>query len=183
MHQWSRRVRGRLVLPLMALVAFGIPHFAQAQLRLGYIDSKRILAEFKEYGNITKRQQELYQFYNKELQELEREIMELRRQLDQQSLVLSLERRAELEKELQDFERQRYQFIKEKFGVGGELERRVKEMAQPTLERIAQIVARIGAEGEYDYVFDLQNMGIIYVKESQNDLTERVLEELNKGIE
>ena len=172
-----------MALALAAGLLLAAPAAGRAQLRLGYVDSKRILAEFKEYGNITKRHQELYQTYNKEILELERSIQRLKQEMEEQSLILSLERRTEKERELQDLERERVQFIKQRLGYGGELAQRVQEMAAPTLQRIAQIVARIGAEEEYDYIFDLQNMGIVYVKESQNDLTERVLEELNRGVE
>jgi outer membrane protein len=155
---------------------------AEAQQRLGYVDTQRIMAEFKEYQEIKKRQDEIFQEFEKALRDLEGQEAKLQKELEEQSLVLSDQRRMELQKQLATIGQQRTAFIKEKFGTGGELEKQSAELAQPLMERIAAIIQRIGAEEDFDYIFDLQNMGIVYVRDPQLDVTDRVLEELNRGL-
>ena len=54
---------------------------------------------------------------------------------------------------------------------------------EPVLEKIFAVVKMIEEEEEYDYIFDTVNGNILFASEKQEDLTERVLEELNKGLE
>jgi hypothetical protein len=44
------------------------------------------------------------------------------------------------------------------------------------------VIKKIGTDEKYDYIFDVINGNILHVSASQPDLTERVLEELNKSV-
>ena len=159
-----------------------LPRALPAQPKLGYVDSKRILAEFKEFTEVQKRQSDFFQEYQKSLQQLEVDERRIKKELDDQALILSDQRRLDMQKELAQVSARRMTFIKEKFGAGGELKQKSDELAQPLMKRIAAIIQRIGAEENFDFIFDLQNMGIVFVRDQSADVTNRVLEELNRGL-
>jgi len=171
---------------IMSIVAFFlfslVPVSLLAQgIKIGYIDSTKIFAEYKET-------QEAERIYKKEVEawkakasKMEQEIMKLQDELKAQSLMLSEEKQREKKLEL-DRKMQEYQkFMDETFGENGLAARRNKELTQPIVDKINAILDRIGKEEGFTIIFDTANSSIVYTdKEQVVDLTDKVLEELNK---
>ena len=57
--------------------------------------------------------------------------------------------------------------------------KRNKELAQPSVKKIKKVLERIGKDEGYSVIFDAANANIVYADKAL-DLTEKVLEELNK---
>lgn len=55
-------------------------------------------------------------------------------------------------------------------------------MTQPMLDKINSIIAKIAQEEDYTYVLDAVGGAIAYA-DTKHDLTEKVIEELNKEVE
>jgi Skp family chaperone for outer membrane proteins len=53
---------------------------------------------------------------------------------------------------------------------------------QPIVDKINTVIKKIGTDDKFDYIFDTVNNNILHVSATQPDLTDRVLEELNKGV-
>lgn len=156
------------------------PSGAQAfDVKIGYVDSQRIFAEYRET-------QEAERTYKKEVDQWkaeaalkEQQIAKLREELQAQSLMLSEEKqrdkKLELDRKLEEYQR----FVSETFGEEGVAARRNRELTQPIVEKINKILERLSADEGYGLVFDVANANIVYAKK-EFDLTDRVLEELNK---
>ena len=56
-----------------------------------------------------------------------------------------------------------------------------EELISPIINDINEILNRIGKEEEYDYIFDAEQGGVLFADEKY-DISEYILEELNKGI-
>lgn len=152
---------------------------AWAELKLGYIDSEQI---FQQYEG-TKEAQEKF---NKEVarweqsaSEQQKAILELKEQLEKQSLLLSSERKKELETQLQEKMAAYQKFVQTKFGQEGEALKKNTELTKPIIEKINKIIDRIAKEEKYDFIFDARQGGIVFAKKGY-DLTQRVLELLIK---
>jgi len=153
-----------------------------AEMKIGYINSDRI---FKEY-EATK---DAYAKFNKEVEkweqqasEMQKKIMELKEQLEKQSLLLSSERKQELEAQLKEEYMAYQKFIEEKLGQNGEVMKKNAELSKPIVEKIQGILDKIGKEEHYDFIFDAQNGGLVFAKQGY-DLTEKVLAVLNSEKE
>ena len=168
-----------LIVVFLASVVFTSARAQEFQLKIGYIDSQRIFAEFRET-------QEAERLYKKEVEQWkaeaavkEQEIAKLREELQAQSLMLSEEKqkdkKLELDRKLEEYQR----FVSETFGEEGIAARRNRELTQPIVERINKILERLSEQDGYGLVFDVANANIVYAKK-EFDLTDRVLEELNK---
>lgn len=150
-----------------------------AQLKIRYINSQRILAEYPEAKEIQKKLDDLRAQYENEYNKMLENYENLLKEIENQSLLLSPEKKAEKEKQAQELGMQIEQYRYQKLGPQGELYKKNMELTQPLYDKIDQIIQRIGQEEEYDYILDIVQGVVLYAK-AQYDITNRILEELEK---
>jgi outer membrane protein len=174
----AKRIALIVVLAAIVFTTGGGDVLAQ-EIKFGYIDSQRIFMEYRET-------QEAERVYKKEVDQwkaeaatMEQEIARLQEELRAQSLMLSeekqKEKKLELDKKLEDYQR----FVAETFGDEGIAAQRNRELTQPIVDRINRILEKMSEEEGFSMVFDIANANIVYAKK-EFDLTERVLEQLNQ---
>lgn len=152
------------------------------QPKIGYLNSNVIMNRFNDAVEVSKKVNELAQEYEKERQQLEAEYQAKNKEFESQRLLLSEERKRESLQEIQELYQKLLKFNEEKFGPQGELERRTKELTEPVIKKIQGAIDKIAREDLFDYVFDTVNANLVFAREKEFDITERVLTELNKGI-
>jgi outer membrane protein len=167
---------------LLAIAILGSANPAAAQLKLGYIDSQKILGSYKEAQDAQKQLQDLNRRWEEEAANMQKELQAKLDELESQALLLSDERKREKETELQNLNIRLQQFQQDKWGAQGEVYTKRAELMQPVIDKINTVIKKIGTEDKYDYIFDVINANILHVSDSQPDLTGRVLEELNKSV-
>ena len=161
----------------LALMATGA--FAQ---KMAYINSQKIIATYKEAQDAQERLNKISEGWEEEGRAMQRQFQELGEQLESQSLLLSDERRREKQAELQNLYMRIQQFQNEKWGQNGELYKKQEEIMQPIFDKINAAIKKVAEEENYDYVFDTVNGNIVYASPKQTDLTDLVLQELEKGL-
>lgn len=167
----------RAAFAALALVtACAVP--ALGQVRVGYIDSGRIWIEFKLAQEAQQRFERQVQGWRDEAAEKERAVSELRKEVRDQSPVLSALKRQEketaLQKAISDYEA----FVQEVWGTNG---RATNENTRATDEIVALVrraVEKLAAQRGVDLVLDATSGFIIYADKSL-DMTNEVLAELN----
>jgi len=169
-----------LIFMLLVLTFAGRP--AQAQLKIGYINSNKVLEVYKEAIDVRKKLQELDAQWQREAKDMEKQVKDMQDQLEAQSLLLSEERKTEKQQEIQTLYMKYQQFLNEKWGQQGEGAKKEVEFIQPVYDKINKAIQKIGLEQGYHYIFDVVAGNILYASEDQPDLTEKLLEELNKGL-
>ena len=93
---------------------------------------------------------------------------------------MSDERKRELQQEIQQLAQQALKFREAKFGVQGELEQKSQELIEPVLKKVNEAIALVARQEDFDMVFDTRNANIVFVKDETWDLTDRVIEEMQK---
>ena len=167
------------------LIVFALTTFssgAHAQ-KIAYINSQKILANYKEAQDAQERLDKINKEWEAEGREMQKQFQDLGQQLESQSLLLSEERQKEKQQELQNLYMRIQQFQNEKWGQNGEFIKRQDEIMQPVIDKINTAIRKVGEEERYDYIFDTVAGNILYASPSQTDLTDLVLEELEKGLE
>lgn len=167
---------------LASLLLFGLSSSSFAQ-KFGYINSQQILAQFKEAQDAQEQLDKLNQDWEAEAREMQMQFQEMGQQLDSQSLLLSEERQQEKQAELQALYQKIQQFQNDKWGQNGEFYRKQEEIMKPVYDKINAAITKVGEEERYDYIFDVVSGNIVYVSDNSNDLTELVIEELERGLE
>ncbi|MFQ5706902.1 MAG: OmpH family outer membrane protein [bacterium] len=155
---------------------------ALAQLKIGYINSQTILASYKEALDVQKQLQELNAQWEGQAKDMQREIQELLDQLESQSLLLSEERKKEKQQEIQKLNQKYQKFLQVKWGPQGDGVKKEVELMQPVYDKINTTISKIGEAEGYSYIFDVVGANILYASDDQPDLTQKLLEELNKGL-
>ena len=152
---------------------------AAADLKIGFIDSERIFAEYA--GT-----QEAQKSFNREVQELTKtakekkvEIDELQHKLDAQGPMLSEAKRDEqnqaLQKKIADYD----DFVQKNWGPQGSVSKLNEQYLKPIVDRVHKIVSAIGTGEGYSIILDAADGNIIFGDKSL-DLTDRVLDQLRK---
>lgn len=158
--------------------ALGIKaHFAET--KIGYIDSQRILSTYPPAVDAQKELEGESSKWGQELQKMNEEFQMLQEQLDQQSLLLSEEKKRERAQELQNLALKIQQYQNEKWGEQGEFFKRREELLKPVFDQINEAIKKVGYDEDYDYIFDTVSGNILHAKEKY-DLTDRILDELEK---
>jgi len=155
---------------------------ASAQLKLGWIDSDKISSQYKEAQDAQKQLQDLNKRWEDEAKTMQQELQSKYEELESQALLLSDERKKEKETELQNLDVRLRNFQQEKWGSQGELYAKNLELMKPVIDKINTVIKKIGLEEKFDYIFDTAKGSILHVSDSQPNLTDKVLEELNKTV-
>jgi outer membrane protein len=153
-----------------------------ADLKIGYIDSSRIFAEYKGTEDAQRSFDEEVQVWVKQAETMKAELDSLEKDFTAQSLMLSDARKTEKRQAISDKKAAYETFTQSVWGPQGRIAEKNSQLIQPIIEKINVVLKKIGDEEGYLIVLDSSLGGIVYAAEGI-DLSDRVLEELNKGIE
>ena len=162
---------------IAALILVALASAATAEIRLGYINSERIRSEYDAFQDAQAKFDKEVAGWEEEAGTMEQEIIDLQTELEQQSLLLSEEKKAERQKLIQQKQQEYQQFLSEIFGTGGRAEQRNAELTQPLLEKINQSLMDIAEREGYDLIMDVAGGNVAYIDENL-DITDMLLEEL-----
>lgn len=171
----------------LVLVCFFLSHLPVGALmaeevKLGYIDTVKIFAEFKE----TVAAEEIYkkevEAWKKKASDMEADLAKMREEIQSQSLMLSEEKLSEKKLQFDQKMKEYNQYMSDVFGDNGQAAKRNKELTQPIVEKINSVIAKIAEDEGYTIVFDAAQGNIVYAKKTL-DLTEKVMERLQQEMQ
>jgi outer membrane protein len=178
-----RMSAGRLVIPCLLVLAVGLAPAAQAQQRIGYVDSDYILSKVPEFATIQQNIDRLTQEWEKELETNQSTVDELFREYQARELLYTNEERKRKREEImqaeQDMERLRMRY----FGPDGELYTQQDNLMRPLQERVLEAIEKVAAEEGFDYIFDKSGDFLFLFAREQHNVSDRVLEELGIDLE
>jgi outer membrane protein len=151
---------------------------ARADVRLGYIDSARIWVEFKDAQEAQARFDRQIQGWRDEAAEKEKSVADLRKQVRDQSPVLSALKRQELESSLQKAISDYEKFVQEVWGQDGRASQENSRATEDIVGQVRRAVEKIAGQKGLDLVLDVTGGFVIYADKTL-DLTNDVLAELN----
>ena len=159
-------------------VVFACVSFAEDGLRIAHVDSKIIFAGYKG----TKKAQEEYDRqvakWEQQANLLQKELAAIKEKLDKQVLMLSDEKKRELEAEYNKKDTELKSFIDRVYGRNGELITENEKVSAPIIQLIRKAVNEIALQEGYDMVIDRATGAVLFWKK-ENDLTNKVLNYLN----
>ena len=169
----------------LILAAAGLlfqPGSALADVKLAYIDSEVLKEQLPELKTVRRKLEQLEQEFRREASDQESKLLQMREDFRKQELLMSEQRKAEMEQLFQQKMDQLQQFQNEKFGPEGELLKKNIELSTPIFDKINEALRAISEEEGYDFVFD-SGAGIIVYADEKHDLTEKLLERLEEERE
>lgn len=172
--------KGLYVLTSVLAFILLISSTAQAQMKVRYINTQRVLTEFPEAQELQKQLDDLKKTYEAEFQTMQTNAQKLLEELQKQSLLLSPEKKAEKEAQLAQKQQELETYYYSKLGPQGEYFQKNQQLQEPLMKKINDTIKRVGEENGYDYILDLVAGSVLYSK-PEHDITDAVLTELGKG--
>jgi outer membrane protein len=167
-----------IVLGLGACLLFWAPARAQSDVRIAFINSEIILQNYAATKTAEATFREDIENWNREARARENETERLSRELQEQSPMLSDEKRREKEEDYQRRVTEYDKFVQSIWGPNGLVIQRNEEILRPIIARIQTILMRLAEDDGYDLILDAADGNILYADPSL-DLTQTVLDLLN----
>ncbi|MBX2819304.1 MAG: OmpH family outer membrane protein [Rhodothermaceae bacterium] len=156
---------------------------ANAQQKIGYVDSDYILNLVPEFATIQQNVDRKAQEWETEIEESQNKVDEMFREYQARELLYTNEernrKRDEIVKAEEDAERLRMRY----FGPEGELFLEQDNQMRPLQERLMNAIETVASVDGYDYIFDKNGDYLFLFAREQYDLSDRVLEEMGIDIE
>jgi len=166
----------KIVSVLFIVMALTLPAAAQ---KFAYVNSQEILMNYKDYVDVQNRLEEIRSGYDAEYQQLVKEYQDLIEEIESQSLLLSPEKKKEKERQAQEKYLAIEKFKYEKLGPEGEFYQKQREFSKPILDKVNNLITKIGEEEGYDFIFDAATGAILH-SIPEYDITQKIIDELNK---
>ena len=169
---------------LMCFVVSHLPFGAlmAQEIKLGYIDTVKIFAEFKETVDAEAVYKKEVDQWKKQAKDMEDELAKMQEEIQSQSLMLSQEKLAEKKLTYDQKVKEYKDFMTNIFDPEtGQAAKRNKELTQPIVEKINSVIAKIAEQEGYTIIFDAAQGNIVYAKKSI-DLTQKVMDALSSQL-
>ncbi|NLT49730.1 MAG: OmpH family outer membrane protein [Ignavibacteria bacterium] len=163
---------------LIFVLSFLIAQPVLAQLKIGYVDSDAILSQLADAQDAQKKLDQIVQEWQEELSKLEKEWKLKYDDYEKRKLIMSDQKRALVESELYQMEKDIEKFRQDKFGVNGELFQQQEELMKPVQNRIFNAIKLVADDEELDFVFDRSGDIVFLYAKPDYDITNKVLEKL-----
>lgn len=167
---------------LVGLASLARP--AEADVKIGYIDSEVLRERMPEFKQIQRVLERLEQDYQQLGMDRQSKLLKLEEDFRKQELLMSEARKIEMQEELQKAGQELQQYVQEKMGPNGELFRKNIELSQPIFEQINAALEALAEAESFDFIFDVAGNGaIVYADPDRYNLTEKLLAALDEARE
>ena len=163
---------------ILLSVVFACASFAEDGLRIAHVDSKIIFDGFKGTMKAQAEYDRQVAKWEQQANLLQKELAAIKEKLDKQVLMLSDEKKRELEAEYNKKDTELKSFIDRVYGRNGELITENEKVSAPIIQLIRKAVNEIALQEGYDMVVDRATGAVLFWKK-ENDLTNKVLDYLN----
>ena len=158
----------------------GVLPWRSSGLKIGYIRSDEITKKYGEYKDADNALRRENREWLEQVEKMEQDITRKQQELEELRLILSSERRENLEAEIVEARKDLQKFRHETwYDENSSYIKRRMELMEPIDARVNDAIWKVAEAEGIDVVFDTVAGNIVYVK-PDFDLTEKVLEELEE---
>ncbi len=161
----------------MALALAGLSQ--ATDLKIAHVDTKIIFDKYADTKKAQKQYDSQVQKWEQDAANKQKDLMEMKDKLDKQSLMLSEEKKKEMEADFLKKKSEYEQFVQKVYGKDGELFQKNEEFSGPIIAKIKKTIQDVANQEGYDLVIDRAAGAVVFWKKD-NDLTQKVIEVLNK---
>ncbi len=149
-----------------------------AQLKIGYVDSEAIINQLPDAQDAQKSIDVQIDKWKKEIKKLEQKWKDKYDDYERRKLIMSKQKKAEMEKELISLEQDAANFKQDKFGPNGKLFKLQEELMKPIQNQVFNAIDEVAKEENFDFIFDRSGDLIFLYAKEKYDVTPQVLSKL-----
>lgn len=162
-----------------AFAMTALPGAFAAELKIAHVDSKLIFEGYAETKKAQSEYDKKVAKWEQEAADMQKDLVEMQERLEKQSLMLSEEKKKELEADFLKKKAEYQQFVSKIYGKDGRLFNENEKHSGPIIQKIKKTIQDVANQEGYDMVIDRAAGAVVFWKKD-NDLTDRVLDFLNK---
>lgn len=155
------------------LISMGLPMAAQ---KYACVNTDYVLKSIPDYTNAQQRLDRYVADWQKELTEKTAELEELRIDYEQESYLLPENLKKRRQEEIKTKEQEIRDLQQQRFGPGGDLDKRRAELLKPVQDRVYSTIERVAHEKNYAFVFDKAASNTLLFASKKYDISDEVLE-------
>lgn len=140
------------------------------------VNTDYVLRSIPEYSNAQKRLDKYVEDWQKELSDKIGEVEELKATYEQESYLLPDNLKKRRQDEIKTKEQEIRSLQQQRFGVGGDLEKKRAELLKPVQDRVFATIERVAQEKNYAFVFDKAGSPTVLFASKKYDISNEVLE-------
>ena len=156
---------------------------AWGQVKIGHISSEAIMKQLPDAQDAQKQLDALVAQWQAELNKMQADWKQRYVDYDRKKLIMTDQRRADTERELRELDQKIADYRNQKFGQNGELFQKQEELMKPIQDRVFAAIQEIAQEDGYDYIFDKSGEILLMYTNEKLDLTQKVLDRLQSGVQ
>jgi outer membrane protein len=165
----------RVYLITVFFLIFGL-NFVNAQ-RFGYIDTDFILNKMPDYKKAMDERNQLAQAWEKEVQDMDKEIQAMYSALQAEQVLLTEEMKTERTASIKKKEVELKEYQKKVFGFGGLYFLKQQELVKPIQDKVWDAVDKVAKQNNLAIVFDKAGELVMIYTDPRFDYTDFVLDE------
>lgn len=155
-------------------VLIGFSSLVQAQTKVGYIDSRKIIDGMQESRDAKTRLDNQVVEWQAELTKLQDSLKLIKDDYDKKKLILTDQLKTQFESDIKRIDETITNFKVQKFGENGEYFLKQVEFMKPVQDRIFLAIEKVAKEEGFDYVFDRSSEILLLYVNEKYDLTAKV---------
>lgn len=167
---------------IIFLVLIGVTAFAQTSLKIGYVDSEKILTQYPE---AIKAQGDLDALTNKWSGQVDSMTLAYQQAIadyQKQQEMMTDDKKLEAQQRIVGMEQQIIDFRRQKFSQGsGEIFREQERIFAPVKAKIYDAIEKVAKEEGMHFIFDKSGDILLLYADSAFDVTFKVLDKLKRG--
>lgn len=148
--------------------------------KFAFVDSDYILGQMESYQKAQKQIDDLSNKWQKELDDKTKVIEQKLNDLKKDEILLPEEIKNEKHSEVAELQNELREFQSSKFGVGGDLFRKRKELIQPIQRKIFKAIETLAEENNYSFVIDKSKNSNILYADPKYDKSDAIIRKLKK---
>jgi len=153
--------------------------FSHAQ-KFAFVDSEYILDQMESYQKAQKQIDDLAAEWQKELDKKVGNIESKVNDLRKNELLLPEDIKEEKELEITTLQNELRAYQSKKFGVGGDLFKRRKELIQPIQRKVFKAIESLAKDNNYSFVLDKSKNSNILYADPKYDKSDAIIRKLKK---
>ena len=169
----------RLLVAIVFFPLFGL-NFANGQ-KFGYIDTNFILTKMPEYAKAQGEIDELSTGWQKEVEDMSRNVETLYSSLKAEEVLLTDEMKGDRLDLIHKKESELKEYQRKVFGFGGLFFLKKQELIKPLQDKVFEAVEKVAKQNRLAIIFDKSGELVMIYTDPRHDYTDFVLEELGLG--
>ncbi|MDI6779454.1 MAG: OmpH family outer membrane protein [Bacteroidota bacterium] len=176
----SRLRDGLLV--LLLITTFGLAPSNSQTLKIGYVNSAKILQELPEAQEAQKKLDAMGKGWQDELEKMTKNLQTKYEEYQKKQGMMNEQAKLATQQDLVELEQKVYQYRTEKFGSDGELAKQSDKLLSPIKDKVLKVIQQVAKEEKVSFIFDRnEQIMVLLYGDPTYDYTFKVIDKLKRS--